>query len=215
MNFLAHYFFDRTDDVYYNAGLILPDLSRNFCKGHLNLNQDFEDVHFNALKNGSITHLAKDKIFHQSVFFKNAQLQISNLLDKEAQWPRKWFLNHVLAEIMLDRALMDAHPQLCSDFYRDLKLADAAIISDFLKEAGVKNHHLFKENYLKFTEHQFIFGYLHNEKLIIALSRLYLKVGIQYEWQKKDEDLLNQNFVAILDTIAAQVDYLTHELKLE
>lgn len=214
MNFLAHYFFDRTDDIYHNVGLILPDLSRNFCKGHLNLKQDFEGNTFNALKAGSLKHLAKDKLFHQSEFFKNAQKSVSELLDKEALWPRKWFLNHVLTEIMLDRVLMDAHPQLCSDFYRDLGEADPDIITNFLKQGGVLNQHLFKERYLKFLEHQFIFNYLHNEKLIIALSRLYLKVGIQYAWQKADEDLLNRHFVAILDIIAPQVDYLTKELKL-
>ena len=109
---------------------------------------------------------------------------------------------------------MDAHPQLCTDFYKDLGHADPAIIADFLKQGGVLNYHLFKEHYLKFNEHRFIFNYLHNEKLIIALSRLYLKVGIQYAWQKADEDLLNRHFVAILDIIAPQVDYLTKELKL-
>ena len=41
-----------------------------------------------------------------------------------------------------------------------------------------------------------------------------MKVGIQYAWQKADEDLLNRHFVAILDIIAPQVDYLTKELKL-
>ena len=214
MNFLAHYFFDRTDNIYYNVGLILPDLSRNFRKGHLNLKQDFSSENFTALKQGSLSHLAQDKIFHQSVFFKNAQQKVSSLLDKEALWPRKWFLNHVLTEIMLDRALMDAHPGLCEDFYRDLELADPDIIADFLKAGGVINYHHFKESYLKFVQHQFIFSYQHNEKLIIALSRLYLKVGIQYEWQKADEDLLNRQFVVILDTIASQVDYLTKELKL-
>lgn len=214
MNFLAHYFFDRTDNIYHNVGLILPDLSRNFCKGHLNLKQEFDTVEFNALKQGSLKHLAKDKIFHQSEFFKNVQKSVSNLLDKEAQWPRKWFLNHVLTEIMLDRVLMDAHPSLCNNFYEDLGKANPDLIAEFLKKGGVLNYHLFKEHYLKFLEHQFIFNYLHNEKLIIALSRLYLKVGIQYEWQKADEDLLNRHFVAILDIIAPQVDYLTKELKL-
>ncbi|MDI1233039.1 MAG: hypothetical protein PSX81_02025 [bacterium] len=214
MNFLAHYFFDRTDNIYHNVGLVLPDLSRNFCKGHLNLKQEFEGADFNALKSGSLKHLAKDKIFHQSVFFKEAQKSVSLLLDHEAQWPRKWFLNHVLTEIMLDRVLMDANPQLCSDFYRDLGEADPDVIVSFLEKGGVVNAQLFKERYLKFLEYQFIFNYLHNEKLIIALSRLYLKVGIQYEWQKADEDLLNRHFVAILDTIAPQIDYLTKELKL-
>ncbi len=215
MNFLAHYYFDRSEDIYFNVGLILPDLSRNFCKGHLNLKQEFDNPVFDALKNGSLMHLQKDKIFHQSAFFIDVQKQISLLLNAEALWPRKWFLNHVLAEIMLDRVLMDEHPGLCENFYADLERADANVISDFLRVGGVVNHSLFPERYQKFIEHQFIFNYQHNEKLIIALSRLYLKVGIQYEWQKADEDLLNHHFVAILDIIAPKVEYLTKELKLK
>lgn len=213
MNFLAHYFFDRTDNIYHNTGLVLPDLSRNFCKGHLQLKRDFDDHHFNALKTGSLKHMEMDRIFHNSVFFKDAVHEISQLLDKEAQWPRKWFLNHVLSEIMLDRAIMDEHPHICPAFYSDLSLTDPQVIESFLMHNGVENHHLFGERFLKFQEYQFIFNYQHNEKLIIALSRLYLRVGIQYEWQKADEDLLNHHFVAILDIIQSKVEYLKKELK--
>lgn len=215
LNFLAHYFFDRTDNIYHNVGLILPDLSRNFCKGHLNLKRDFENHDMKALKHGSMKHLEMDKIFHNSIFFKDAVQEISGLLDKDARWPRKWFLNHVLAEIMLDRAIMDKHPHICPEFYRDLSLSDAEVIEAFLMHGGVENYHLFGEKFKKFIEYQFIFNYQHNEKLIIALSRLYLRVGIKYEWKKEDEDLLNDHFVAILDIIGSKVEYLTKELKLE
>lgn len=156
-----------------------------------------------------------DKKFHQSVFFKEAVAEISLLLDKDAAWPRKWFLNHVLAEIMLDRAIMDENPEVCPAFYSDLAAADAGIITSFLEHNGVENHHLFGERFGKFIEHQFIFNYQYNEKLIIALSRLYLRVGIQYEWQKRDEELLNYHFVAILDIIRSKVEYLEKELKQE
>jgi hypothetical protein len=215
LNFLAHYFFDKTDNIYHNTGLILPDLSRSFCRGHLNLKKDFDGHELIALKNGSLKHLEMDKIFHQSRFFKDAVRQIGSLLDKDAKWPRKWFLNHVLAEIMLDRAIMDNHPHVCPEFYRDLSMTDIKVIETFLMHGGIENYHLFGEKFRKFIEYQFIFHYQHNEKLIIALSRLYLRVGIQYEWQKEDEALLNHHFVAILDIIHSKVEYLTKELKLE
>lgn len=213
MNFLAHYYFDRTNDIYHNVGLILPDLSRDFCKGYLNLKQEFDEPDFIALKNGSLRHLAMDKIFHQSAFFKESVQQIGQILDPVASWPRKWFLNHVLAEIMLDRAIMDTDIQVCHDFYRDLALADANVVESFLRAGGVVNAHLFTERFRKFVEFQYIFNYQHNEKLIIALSRLYSKAGIQYEWGKEDEILLNRHFVAILDIVRPKVEYLTKELK--
>src|SRR5437868_5238150 len=85
LNFLAHYYFDKTNNIYYNVGLVLPDLSRNFCKGHLNLKHAFEDEYFISLKNGCLKHLEADKIFHQSGFFKDVVLAISNILDKDAE----------------------------------------------------------------------------------------------------------------------------------
>ncbi len=215
LNFLAHYFFDRTDNVYHNTGLVLPDLVRSFCKDHLHPKLNFDDERFNALKEGSLKHIEMDKIFHNSVFFRESVHEIGLLLDKDAGWPRKWFLNHVLSEIMLDRAIMDKHSDVCPAFYKDLSLTDPQVIETFLMHNGIGNYHLFSEGFLKFQEYQFIFNYMHNEKLIIALSRLYLRAGIQYQWQKGDEDLLNHHFVAILDIIQSKVEYLKKELKVE
>lgn len=215
MNFLAHYYFDKSDDIYHNVGLVLPDLCRTFCKGHLQLDKSFDIPQFNALKHGATKHITKDKIFHQSAYFKETQQAVSNIIDHEATWPRKWFLNHILVEIMLDRVLMDMHPTLCSQFYADLQQADTGIIEAFLKACGIEDYHLFGHQFVKFNEYQFIFNYLHNEKLIIALSKVYQKVGIKYEWGEADKIVLNKHFDSILEAVAQPLTFLTKEIKNE
>ncbi len=215
MNFLSHYYFDKSNDVYYNVGLVLPDLCRTFCKGSLQLDKTFDTPEFNALKNGSIQHLRKDKVFHQSVYFKETQKAVSDIIDNEAQWPRKWFLNHILVEIMLDRVLMDMHPTLCKAFYTDMQAADTKIIESFLEVCGVSDYAEFGHQFVKFNEYQFIFNYLHNEKLIIALSKVYQKVGIKYEWGEADKMLLNKYFNTILNAVAAPLSFLIKEIKNE
>jgi hypothetical protein len=157
--------------------------------------------------------LAKDKIFHQSEFFRNAQHEVSVLLDQQGQWPRKWFFNHVFTEIVLDRVLMDANPQLCQSFYDDLKAVDAPTVAHFLELAGVQNHGIFAQRFLKFIEYQFIFDYQHNEKINLALSQLYRRVGIDYDWTPQDHALIQAHLPKIIGIIAEQLENLTKELK--
>lgn len=212
MNFLSHYYFDRSNDPWFNTGLVLPDLSRNFCKGHLDLNQPFEGPRFTALRNGSIVHLAKDKIFHQSAFFNECTHAISELLDACGQWPRKWFFNHVLTEITLDRVLMDADPELCTAFYNDLHSVDAAEVARFLAFGGVKEYALFESRFNKFIEYAFIFDYQHNEKINTALSQLYRRVGIHYTWTESDYRLIQNELPKIIGIVGANLEKLTKEL---
>ncbi len=213
MNFLAHYYFDKTESVYYNVGLVLPDLNRNFCKGNLQLNKPFEKQILNDIQQGCIKHIAKDKIFHQSIFFKETQKQVSQLIDHQSRWPRKWFLNHILVEIMLDRALMDKFPLLCHQFYNDLEQAETIHLEEFLKHSGIEDYQEFGHKYVKFNEYKFIFNYLHNEKLIIALSKIYQKVGIKYEWSAADENILNRNFIEILQIVDNKMPELINEIE--
>jgi hypothetical protein len=199
MNFLSHYFFHQQDSYHFNFGLVLPDLVRHFSKTHLSLLPDYNHPHKNEIKNGSHYHFQGDKLFHQSDFFNEMTLVLKEKLDEKAQWPRKWFLNHLLIEMTLDRALMEEYPDLCQQFYSDLSRVEDDLIHSFLIDSGVTNTRDFIEKHKRFVNFPFIFDYLHNEKLIYALGMVYKRVGIHYEWQSQDHDLLQNALPEIIE----------------
>lgn len=213
MNFIAHYHFYRREDAYYNLGLVLPDLTKNFCKSHLRPKETFMHPQLKALAMGSLEHLKADKIFHQSRFFKQCEELVSHLLDLEANWPRKWFLNHLLSEILIDRVIMERFPKICDEFYNDLKAVSTDQVELFLKMSGIANYQNFTHGFKRFVEIAFIYEYMYNEKIIFALGRVYSRLGIEYTWTEKDKMLLQENIPMILDFIHLELESLESELK--
>lgn len=214
MNFLAHFNFYRSGDPYYNAGLVLPDLVRSFCKERLKLKTHYTNPVFESLKNGSLAHMEADRIFHQSSFFKTAESYISKHLDPAAQWPRKWFLNHLMVEIALDRALMDINPSLCQDFYDQLGSCDPELTGQFLKASDVSNYEQFAVSFTRFVNFAFIFDYQYNEKIVLALSRVYQRSGIAYEWTENDRNMIVGQLPGIISAVKSLIPGLVNELKI-
>ncbi len=215
MNFLSHYHFYKSDDPYYNVGLVLPDLARNLLKTHLKHDELYTLKEHQSLKDGSLVHIKADKIFHQSAFFASCERHISSLLDHKAQWPRKWFFNHLLLEIGLDRVLMEHHRTLCDSFYKELEQADLKTITSFLKLGSDAHSAQFASGYERFVSFRFIFDYEHNEKIFLALSRVYSRIGIQYDWTRDDQLHFLQNLPDILDFIGKQLPLLESGLKIK
>lgn len=199
MNFLSHYFFHQKESYHFNFGLVLPDLVRHFSKTHLTLLPQYNHPHKNEIMFGSHYHFKGDKLFHQSDFFNRMTLLLKERLDEKAQWPRKWFLNHLLIEMTLDRALMEENPDLCHQFYKDLSMVENPLIHSFLQDSGIENTADFIEKHQRFVNFPFIFDYLHNEKLINALGMVYKRVGISYEWQAQDKELLMDALPGLID----------------
>jgi hypothetical protein len=214
MNFLSHYFFYKTKDPYYNTGLILPDLVKNYCNSHINPIGNFNRPALISLAEGSLKHLECDKKFHNSEFFKISTHFLSAAFDAECQWPRKWFLNHLLMEILLDRVLMDKHEKLCEQFYYDLSCVNIEEIGVFLKMIGLSNPQNFQIGFERFVNSKFIFEYQHNEKICFALNKVYQKVGINYEWTNEDNLLIQNKLPEILEFLKGKLDDLSNELKL-
>lgn len=134
MNFIAHYHFYKSDDCYYNLGLVLPDLVKSFCKTHLKPSEPLVHPSLNNLNQGSIVHLNADKLFHNSFYFTTCEKHLSEIADTKAQWPRKWFLNHLLCEILLDRIIIDQYPNIVEQFYKDLKSVNTEQVALYLKK---------------------------------------------------------------------------------
>lgn len=213
MNFLSHYYFYKTKNPYFNTGLILPDLVKSYCNTRIKPIGKFNRPAFIALADGSLTHLECDRKFHNSLFFKQTTGFLSDTLDKECNWPRKWFLNHLLMEILLDRVLMDEHDGLCAQFYQDLSLVNTEEICVFLKMIGLSNPQNFQIGFERFVKARFVFEYKHNEKISFALNKVYQKVGINYEWTIEDNALLQKKLPEILYFIKENLNDLAIEIK--
>lgn len=203
MNFIAHFHFYRNDDPHYNLGLILPDLVKTFCKTHLKPGEKFINRALQGLNEGSKMHLLSDKKFHNSQTFSHCLDFVSDTLDSDAKWPRKWFLNHLLTEIMLDRVIMDKHPEICDEFYGELKKANRSKTELYLKMCNIPNYTNFSEGLTRFIDFPFLQEYRHNEKIIFALNRVYSRLGIAYEWTEEDKNLLLKN----MDDMLKYIDF--------
>ena len=215
MNFIAHYHFYQSEDCYYNLGLVLPDLVKSFCKTHLKPAEHMNHPILNQLNQGSIVHLNADKRFHNSFYFTTCEKHLSELADTRAQWPRKWFLNHLLCEILLDRIIIDQHPNIVENFYSDLKKTKHEQVALYLKMSGINNYQNFNEGLERFVSAQFIFDYQHNEKILLALSRVYRRLGIDYEWTDADKALLLEIIPVQIQFMKQGYDHLKSELKID
>jgi hypothetical protein len=77
MNYLSHYFIDsKPDEHYYNAALILPDITKPWIKTFRTPEPDtppsFSQNQL-ALLQGALKHYHSDKLFHASAFFDHYQ----------------------------------------------------------------------------------------------------------------------------------------------
>lgn len=179
MNFLAHHFFYAQDDPYHNTGLILPDWSRS-AQGKRKLEWmgiARENQQFQALWDGCQKHYVADAWFHDCGYFVETtefleadltMLQTEGLFLEQ----RKWFLGHILAEVLLDRIIIDRHPGALDAFYGDLNHVPFDHIRDFLLEAGKEEMGRFEQGHAAFLNSEFLRYYATFEGLTESLNRV-------------------------------------------
>lgn len=178
LNYLAHHFLYAEDQTLFNVGLILPDLSRRATgRRKVSLLEPSADPDWNLLQAGCEMHYEADAWFHDCHYFQ----RVSETMDK---WftekknaglfleQRSWFLGHILAEMVLDRLIIDANPDALDHFYSDLKSADLTKICRYLKASGKIDTTPFEQMYKGFTESEFIRYYRDDAGLVESLSRL-------------------------------------------
>lgn len=194
MNYFAHYFFSRNDDAYYNTGLILPDFSRS-AEGRrkLLLEKAPPSAEFSSLKNGCLNHYECDEWFHESSFFKQA----CSFLEEELKTislgsQKKWFLAHILAEMLLDRMIIDRFPDELDSFYRDLNHVDWAKIETFLMHCGKSNFDRFHRHQEAFREHKYLYYYKEDQGLIESLDRVSRRTGQEPFTDKAREEMISR-----------------------
>ncbi|MBI1223581.1 MAG: hypothetical protein GC180_13345 [Bacteroidetes bacterium] len=184
MNFLSHHFFYALDDAWHNTGLILPDWSRN-AKGRRKLewkkSEGSPEFHF-RLWSGCQKHYEADEWFHDCHYFLACCEQVESDLGLAQQGglflgQRKWFLAHLLAEMLLDRLIIEKYPGALDSFYSDLIKVPFRDLKDFLLTSGKIDMANFERSHRGFIESEFIRYYIDDRGLAESLSRVVQRTG--------------------------------------
>ena len=184
MNYLSHFYIDEQaqKSAAYHLGLILPDISRGLVKGlgrHTALGNESE--FFINLNEGCSKHLAADKRFHASHFFEEGS---AKCLEKVKQLPfqetihRKWFIGHILFEMLLDRLLVQHVPIVAPRFYSYMRQIEETKLADFMNSHNCIDTVRFLRNFEHFRKVGYIANYPDNNLFAFSLSRIILKAGL-------------------------------------
>jgi hypothetical protein len=181
LNFLSHYFIHhKIDNPYFNLGLILPDLARGSIKKFKTLNGEFS-INHEQLLNGSNSHLADDKKFHASHFFETGTSKCLDAIKSNTDLKnieRKWFLGHILFEMMMDRLLVRHYNGLGKQFYSDLNSIDIPELEGFLKNQGLIETEKLCRMFHYFRQAAYILNYTDNNLFGYSLSRVMMRAGL-------------------------------------
>lgn len=184
MNFLSHYYFDRTsDDAYVVMGTVLPDLIKNASK-EANLYPQKNEFLFKgnpdeeSLLLGWKRHLAVDLLFHSSTFFLEKTTELKQLIKPivEDTAVRPSFLAHIGLELLLDHLLVEQNLIQVNHFYDKLEKVKRESLSDFLEHGKLKNQEIFFNFLTKFINSKYLLSYQKLENISYALNRICMRV---------------------------------------
>lgn len=217
MNYLSHFIIDQTPhDYYFNSALIFPDICKRWIKtfNHPEPSTDFT-VHQHALLKGCLCHYKRDKQFHGSPFFEKYQGYVNEYL-KTVHFTgvveRKWFIAHVLTELLIDRTFVRVYPQYVDAFYTSLVNVDDRELEGFLKHCGMVDTTEFFTFFDHFRSVKYIYYYADNNKFLYSLSRIMLRVGLK-ELNETDAQLMQEVIQHIESTYMSNGEALLAELK--
>lgn len=212
MNYLCHYFIDANpnEGPEYHLGLILPDLARGMISGLPKANFNESQI----LK-GCQKHLLADKKFHHSQFFENGSKQCIELMKNlpfTQNLHRKWFVGHVLFEMLLDRWLVQHFTVVAPSFYSHLEAVSEDNLLAFLHKFNCPEPERFLRNYAHFCNSAYLANYPDNNLFAYSLSRVLKRVGLP-ELSFSDKVILMEGIVEIENTLFINRQSLFLELK--
>lgn len=198
LNYFSHYYFDhiRDRDIH-NAGLILPDLVRNFVRGK-KLSPAMlvaTDEPTEWLKTGTEKHFDRDKKFHASGYFETHAAKLTSIIKpafEQAGIPRYWFAAHVLTEMMIDRVLIKEAEEMAMQFYADMESADREVMHRFLSHAGLEDTSPFFERLTRFNQAKYLLQYRHDKAMVYSLNRIFMLTGADGEWTESQFHTLQE-----------------------
>lgn len=184
MNFLSHYYFDRSNSNPYEViGSVLPDFVKNAQK-HWNLYPQKKEELFlnepalNAILTGWKKHLKVDQLFHSSLFFTEQMAVLKQfLLPILAESPvRPSFLSHIGVELMLDHLLVTNRLIDIQQFYDHLAAVNENDLQVFLLKCGIENTAPFFKFFTSFKSSKYLLSYQQLDNISYALQRICMRV---------------------------------------
>ena len=215
LNYLSHFYVHQIgDSPQYTSGLIFPDLARGFVKKPGNLPLE-SYAHLKDFAKGCQQHYAADKIFHSSEFFHwgtNQCTEVVKAASFESDVQRRWFIGHILFELLLDRILVRHQPKVAIDFYENLQNLDQIHLLEFIS----LHEHKEKDRFLRFFEHfriaSYINNYPNNNLFAYSLSRIIMKAGLP-ELTLTDKVVLQECVLELENSAFKNVQRILLELK--
>lgn len=226
MNFVAHFFLDRDNESpHFAIGAATPDLL-SIYNPELRIKQAqipaIESMELDAagmdLLAGIERHFEADRIFHSSPLFARETGEISRALSAQfadGEVPRKYFIAHVLLELVLDKVLIEQFPNLLDQYYRHFEAA--APFLGVQADTGqicrrpLPNYDHFLQ---KFLENRYLYQYSRWDHIAYVLGRILRRVTIEERAFIEDprflavvmdlESDLRGNYQGFFDEIYAQ-----------
>lgn len=194
MNFLSHFYFDRKEnDPYFNFGLLFPDLLRNFIKGAKlkpKFDQTWDQKELISLDQGCTKHVYSDKIFHGWDGFEDGmQVVIDEIRNSNIEFRKDWFIAHILVELVLDKILINRHPNLATQLYDDYEQVEMALVKKFITHYEIEGAEEFSKGFDHFMQVRYLESYREYTNIVYALGRIYTKMKLP-PFSKEQKELL-------------------------
>jgi len=184
MNFLSHYYFDRSNSNSNEViGTVLPDFVKNAHKSWNLYPQKNEALFVDAqpledILKGWKRHLKVDLLFHSSPFFIEQmailkQLLLPILSDSPV---RPSFLSHIGVELVLDHLLVANQQINIQEFYTHLAAVDEKDLQLFLQKCGIEDSTVFFKFLNSFKSSKYLLSYQQLENISYALQRICMRV---------------------------------------
>lgn len=190
MNLLSHFYLDRDlVNSYFTVGAATPDLLSIYNSNvrakavHLRkMDEETADKINPAFLDGLKRHFFADGVFHTSPLFQKETRRISELLVEffpHTTVPRKFFIAHILLELMLDKVLIDLHPGLLDSYYGHFQSLQPFRVIRSSTELAVGANLPNYENYMtNFLRKKFLFHYAEYDHIAFVLRRILRRVRI-------------------------------------
>jgi hypothetical protein len=186
MNYFAHAlpFLDRP---YYLAGTGVPDwltvVDRpvRLRSKHAAAFVDDPDPCLAAVAGGVLQHLRDDACFHHTRTFAEISLKLSagarDALGGETGL-RPAFLGHLLAELLLDAALIADDPARLTEYYRVLEKVDARRVEAAINRMAPRPTERLATFIGLFCRERILWNYLEDDKLMVRLNQVMRRVRL-------------------------------------
>ena len=133
-----------------------------------------------------VQHHHDDAWFHQTRAFAELSWQftvaIRDLLQADEQMPddgfRPSFLGHILVELLLDAVLIEQSPGELQRYYAALETVDAELVQDTVNRIAARPANRLAEFIELFRQHQFLFDYTEDDKLLFRLNQVMRRVKL-------------------------------------